>query len=742
MQDYKSIKPIAAYIDRIGAEQLNFKRFMVKEYKDKYYIERVLIKFDEHGNIETTDPKYDPTAEELASIKEAFKSIEWPKAIHAENIDSLLKTQKIKASEVHIFWDRKTNQIKMVQQRTVIKGQKKYIPWTFFSDGEWRRMEADGPLPFWKPRERRALRIMIHEGAKAGYFIDNLVNNPTKEWEDRRKKHPWAEELAEYEHWGIIGGALAPHRSDYDELHRENPQEVVYVCDNDWPGRRAVQIVSKTYGRAMRCIKFDNHWPVSWDMADDMPIDEPTLFVPGTKRYKGPKISDLLQPATYATEQVAVGPKKKVVHVLRSDFLQEWTHCVSPDVYIHKDWPNRIYSVSELNNLISPFSEIEDVARMIKKDDASKSLKLMYRPGRVTGVYNESKEVGRAINTFIGTTIKRVKGDPAPFLEYLNRLVTIDADRNELLRWIATLIARPEIRMNYGLLLISETQGVGKTTLGEKILAPLVGPGNASFPSESDIVDSAFNEWLAHKRLIVINEIYGGNSVKGYNRLKSVVTDRSIEVNKKYQPSYTVENWAHVLACSNSLRAVKLSSDDRRWLVPKITEEKSTFEYWSALNRWLTDEDGLGIIHNWAHDWLKTNEPVFPGATAPSTARKEEVIMDVLSANMLLVNDVLSELQKRYTERPVVMFDSAFVNLIRDTKYDGRHSDHIENPLTIRKWAKGQGWYIGSQRLRKDTEFGRVITNDIRFIDLSIDTIQYMGGTYLKCSDLMSLFGM
>jgi hypothetical protein len=80
-----------------------------------------------------------------------------------------------------------------------------------------------------------------------------------------------------------------------------------------------------------------------------------------------------------------------------------------------------------------------------------------------------------------------------------------------VLKWCATLIARPSIRMGYGLLLISEQQGIGKTTLGAHILAPLVGLHNTSFPGENDIT-SAFNEWVAHKRLAVISEIYSGSS--------------------------------------------------------------------------------------------------------------------------------------------------------------------------------------------------------------------------------------
>src|SRR5690242_21579339 len=38
----------------------------------------------------------------------------------------------------------------------------------------------------------------------------------------------------------------------------------------------------------------------------------------------------------------------------------------------------------------------------------------------------------------------------------------------------------------------------------------LVGPRNASFPSESSVVDSAFNGWASGKRLIFISEFYSG----------------------------------------------------------------------------------------------------------------------------------------------------------------------------------------------------------------------------------------
>jgi len=129
-------------------------------------------------------------------------------------------------------------------------------------------------------------------------------------------------------------------------------------------------------------------------------------------------------------------------------------------------------------------------------------------------------------------------------------------------------------------LLVSERQGVGKSTLGEKILAPLVGIDNFVAPTEKTIVDSSFNSWIAHKRLALVNEIYAGNSNAAYNKLKSVVTEKTITINKKFVDEYTIENWVHLICCSNSIRALKLDLDDRRWFVPRVSEEKRPNDFW------------------------------------------------------------------------------------------------------------------------------------------------------------------
>lgn len=718
MEDYKSIPALAQYIDRIGAVQLNYRRFMVKEFRGGYYTERALIKITADGSIECTKEEHAPTELEAQAITVALAAMDFPHCIEAS---SIVELRKKTSGELFIFISRKSGLIIMVQERRIMKsGDKLFLPWTYYSDGEWRCMEPEGALPFWKPDIQLHSRIMVHEGAKAAMFVHRLVSM------GKLGDHPWWEYLSQFSHWGMIGGALAPHRTDYKELHAESPTEVVYVCDNDFPGKAALAVVSKHYGRALKGAMFDARFPVGWDLADNMP-----LAFTRKGRFVGPQMQEFLMPATRATELIdnPAGKGRKVA-IIKRDFMEEWLHCVSPEVFVHRDWPDKIWPTSEFDNKVSPLSDADTTSRLLRKDLASKSAILKYSPALPPGIYG-SDDSERYINTHKPGLIKCECGDPGPWVDFMEHLIPDPKDRLELLRWVATLIARPEIKMLYGVLLISENQGIGKGTLGEKILAPLVGIPNVSFPSENDVVDSNYNYWLAHKRLAVVHEIYAGHSVKAYNRLKSVITDHYITVSKKYQAIYQIDNWMHVFACSNSRKAIKLAEDDRRWYVPRVTDEKRGVAYWIGFNEWLRN-GGLEIIKYWCGEFLKTEAAVVPGADAPYSSMKKEVLEESYSTGQTFVMQVLDRLHQKVDagEYPGNMFvmDSDLVDLIRNQIYNGAYSDRLERPATLRRLAKERGWLVGKQRAYvKDwglmRQGARVITLDQTIADAAPGTL-------------------
>lgn len=696
--DYKKYPHLASYIDRIGAEQMNFRRFMIKVKTGHYYVEKVLITIDPDGEVNCRNTDYAPTKEEKAAIKNELAKVEWPRSRGAPNVLKL----RITKDELYEFWDRDRRNIIMCQQRIETEKGKAYIPWAFFNDGKWRLMEPDGLLPFWKPKPaRNKVKIMIHEGASAAHFVDGLVNDPKRKAE--RKAHPWIEMLAEYEHWGMIGGALAPHRVDYTELYAEKPMEVIYVCDNDFPGKSALQLVSKYYGMALKGILFDSDFPDRWDMKKPMP--EKLLANPRP-------LEDYIRFATYATETIPTADKGRPVTVLKSYFIKEWFHSVKPDVYIHVDKPSEIYTSDEFDDMVQPFSGSKSTSQLVKGCNAIKSVNIKYIPGQPAGLY------GQSFNTHCAGKIKEHDGDAGPFLKFMEQLLPLEKDRIEVMRWCATLIVHPEIKMLYALLLISETQGVGKGTLAERILKPILGIDNVSTPSEEEVVDSDYTYWQAHKRLAIIHEIYAGHSSKAYNKLKSLITDPVIRVKQKFLSPYEIDNWMHIIACSNNFNALKLTSDDRRWLIPKVTEGKQSQQFWTTFYHWLSDENGLGIIIHWAKEFLETHLPVKAGEPAPWSTTKMTVVEEGYTMGIQLVTNILEAIKQSVDNGNAdfdrcIILDTDLVGLIHDNIPE-REISYSDKQAAVRKAARGVGWYTQSDKTQLiDNTRGKLICLNI-----------------------------
>jgi hypothetical protein len=702
MADPFVVASLAAYAARIDATQINFKRYMVRRYFGNYYTERVLITLESDGTIRVTDDEYAPTKEEAEAIAREVAKTTFPHSIKVSSIADLMP--RMKSSTFYEFRDPDDGDlIVMVQERREQEdGGKYFVPWTKFSDGEWRSMEPDGRLPFWRPslspRERR-VRVMLHEGVKAAMAANRIVRE--------EEAHPWLGELSLYEHWGAIGGALAPQRLDYAALKRKKPAEVIYVCDNDFVGRQALVRVSEAYRDPLRGIMFDERWPEAWDIADQMPEN----FWSRNGRYVGPMLRDLAQPATWA---ITWRPPKTARHrptiELNINFQQEWAHSVVPEAYVHRDFPDRVLSAREFDNAMAPYAGANKInlSQMMKTCGANKVEELGYEPDLEPGFYNLTGR--RFFNTHVGSSIKANGAvSHRPFLEFMQNMIPDNIDRTEVLRWVATLIARPGVRMRYGLLMIGEHQGVGKSTLGESILAPLVGRHNYSPPSEHTVVESSFNYWAARKRLVVVHEIYSGHSFKAYNKLKSMITERDVEVNQKFLAPHTLTNWCHMYLCSNHSQALKLDNDDRRWLVPKITEQDQSEAYWVNFHRWLSEQDGLSAIRAWADDFLESHLPVSPAANAPTTTIKREMILDGYSEEQLFIREFIQKIKDRavtkrdwlaeatrprnangdWQPRGVVLMDSQLIEAMRSVR-DIR-AEYKIRPHGVRKIAKSEG---------------------------------------------------
>lgn len=620
IRELTEVQEVRDYLNRVGAQPRSIKTAVVKQINGRYWKDVASIRFSKAGDIECSTLEHAPTDLERSRIKEALSQVVWPEVKKLSRIIDPHPMMK-EADPKDVFEFRDTDgQIVMVQVRVSKGDDRAYVPFTYWDDDQWRICEPDGLLPLFNADKiDDNTTVFIHEGAKAARTMQWMSEALDREAQKKLEEHPWGRELQGAVHVGWTGGALNPTRTDWSVLAKAGVKRAYIVADNDEPGRTAVPGIAQQLRMKTFVIQFTDEFPASFDLADEFPKK---MFSNGAgeRVYVGPSFRDCMHPATWATD--VVPPQKeggRPGHVLRDSFRTMWAYIEEADMFVCTEMPEVMRSEAILNKMLASFSHVNDTCRLIVKAYQGRSTRVCYRPD-VAGL-KVTFRGSSAINLHVPSNIRAQAGDPKPFLEFMEYMFVNEIERLEAMRWCATLIAKPEVRMSYGLLLISERQGVGKTTLGAGILAPLVGIQNVGFPGENDVT-SAFNEWVAHKRLAIVNEIYSGSSWKAYHALKSVITDRDITVNQKYMRQYVIENWCHVMASSNSMRALKMENDDRRWFYPEVTEVPWPRAKFDDLRRWL-NAGGLGIIRHWAENF---GNYVTQSERAPMTERKREMI--------------------------------------------------------------------------------------------------------------------
>lgn len=607
------------YLARINAEPRSLLKAVVKEQVGNYWTDIAIIKFAKEGDV-SAPPGYEPTESEAERIKEEFSAIQWPSqnfiSLNEKNLPDLYKDAP--SEDRFEFYDVYGN-ITMLQVKKEQKGKKSYIPITLWSDGEFRLIEGEGLLPlFGLENIKDNTTAFIHEGAKSARKAQEIADG-------KHPDHPWAAELASAVHLGWIGGALSPNRTDWSVLARKGITKVYICADNDQPGRSAVPKIAKEVNCQTYLIQFTDQFKTSFDFGDEFP-ESMFTNINGKRYYNGPSFREVLHPASWCTNLIEIldenTKKIKKVPVLRDYFKTEWSYIEEYEFFINNNFPEIIRKPDSLNSMLMPFSDSKKTSELLLQSYSGRTPKLTYRPdmkGRRVTANGET-----AINTYVPPSIKPQPGDVTPWLDYLAYLIPDKDECYNLKKWCATLIARPNIRMSYAVLLVSNETGIGKSTLGEKVLAPIIGMWNSTFPSETDIVESQFNSWLKGKRLAVVHEIYSGSSFKAVNKLKSLITDKFVEVNEKFMQPMRMENFIHIMACSNSENALKIDSKDRRWFIPTVSEERWSPDKWAEFLAWLS-QGGLSIIAHWAEQW---KDYVIEGERAPMTKRKETIIDD------------------------------------------------------------------------------------------------------------------
>lgn len=412
------------------------------------------------------------------------------------------------------------------------------------------------------------------------------------------------------------------HRNLWEELIGI-PGEVIIVPDNDFVGKFRIKQISRKFRCATYYSRFDSRWPRSWDVAD--PLPENMFNDEGL--YQGPDFQDLLQYCSWATEEIGV-EGNKIIYGIRESFAENYVRIQNLRHYADINNPEITIDKEQFNVAVRAYSDVPDTANLLAKASGHICDKVTFMPNMPSGLIDVNGDY--CLNQYVDRRMKPMAlNDTSAFWDFMEYLIPDELERKHVIRWMATLYAKPETRIGYGILLLSKLQGVGKSTLLD-VLAALIGKRHVSFPGDA-MVQSDFNGWVVNKRLVVVHEIYAGQNWKTYNRLKSLMTDEFVEANNKHVVNYTLPNWTHYAAASNSMEALRIEHDDRRWLVPRLAN------YLYGNYQELYDFIAAGGLRAIANELLNYGDYIKPGEHAPLTDSKRALIDQSMPADERLV---------------------------------------------------------------------------------------------------------
>ena len=243
---------------------------------------------------------------------------------------------------------------------------------------------------------------------------------------------------------------------------------------------------------------------------------------------------------------------------------------------------------------------------------------ICFRPEHPPGAL--IKEEGRVLlNTYTPIETHRVKGDPAPVLDLLGRILPDPRDRDILLAYMAACVQYPGVKFQWAPLL-QGAEGNGKT-LFARCVAHSIGHRYTHIKSANDL-GNVFNSWVQGNLFIGIEDVH----VPDHKReiieiLKPLITNDRVEIQGKGSDQVTGDNRANFMLNANAKDAIRKTESDRRFCV-FYTAQQSAADinkagmggaYFPNLYRWLRAE-GYAVIN----DYLRCY--AIPDALNPATS--------------------------------------------------------------------------------------------------------------------------
>lgn len=289
------------------------------------------------------------------------------------------------------------------------------------------------------------------------------------------------------------------------------------------------------------------------------------------------------------------------------------------------------------------------------------------------------------LNTYKPSPVVALEGDATPFVEFLTHLVPEDSEREHLVKMIAWTVRYPGQKLSHALLLRTQEQGTGKSTL-LSIWGELMGESNVRKTTSKEL-NSDYQGYLPGRLLILCEELNLGQGHRVYNDLKDLITGDKAIVNEKYLRQRLWPNYASFAFLTNLAITMLIEDKDRRFFFIDSPATRREADYYVRFNEWW--RANLGVIRHYL-DQVDLTE-FKPYAPPPMTTAKQRLIEHSRSE---LAQDLALMIQERAYPfaRDVVTLEQVKIGL-------GHLSRDLSSKRLIKALEEVGAVKLGQQRM-------------------------------------------
>ena len=239
-----------------------------------------------------------------------------------------------------------------------------------------------------------------------------------------------------------------------------------------------------------------------------------------------------------------------------------------------------------------------------------------------------------------------------PFVEHLEYLVPIEAERRRFTQWLAHIIQAPGTLPHTAYVMIATTHVIGRNWLSS-VLARVLRGHVACSVDLGAILESDFNGALSQKLLAVVDEAHegmdGASRWKHGKTLRRIITQDVALINPKYGHQREEHNCCRWLMFSNFETALPIEREDRRFHYIQNPAKRQSSEYYRYIYNILHDAQFIASVFRYlgTFDLAGFN----PGAHAVTNDLKSRAIEAGSSMLDLALRDFKDEYQGQLAPR-------------------------------------------------------------------------------------------